>query len=159
MQEIKQSDTAIMDAIFNATNVPEGLTISIKEFAEKKGLNYNRTSQFVTAFKKCNQIEEGVKIPNATGHAHVLKWCGWENLTEKRKRKIYDKMNGAKHPGNTPHKKKAQAQYDASLSKEQPRDAAVKLLASINRDTQALHAMGYQQDETGRWYKETREYL
>ncbi len=59
----------------------------------------------------------------------------------------------------TADKKKAQAQYEASLAKEQPRDTAVKLLDRIKRDTQALHAMGYQQDENGRWYKETREYL
>lgn len=55
-------------------------------------------------------------------------------------------------------KKKAQAQYEASLAKEQP-NAAVKLLERIKRDTQALHGMGYNQDENGRWYKEIREYL
>lgn len=56
-------------------------------------------------------------------------------------------------------KKKSQAQYEASLAKEQPRNTAVKLLERIKRDTQTLCTMGYQQDDNGRWYKETREYL
>ena len=59
----------------------------------------------------------------------------------------------------TAGKKKSQAQYEASQAKGQPKDAAVRLRERIERDMQTLRTMGYQQDETGRWYKETREYL
>ena len=52
--------------------------------------------------------------------------------------------------------RKAMADFNAR-KRETPQPK--KLLERIKRDTQALYAMGYQQDENGRWYKETREYL